>query len=89
VDIGSVFGIEVRGQMSRRTVQRIVLEKGVAADMQIVYEIWNPVVSVCPKRQVLNLIWQLDRDNLQFWFYITQAYSNKPSKDSEIELLYS
>jgi hypothetical protein len=38
-DIGNVFGIEVRGQMSRRTVQRTVLEKGVAADMQIVYEI--------------------------------------------------
>jgi chromosome segregation ATPase len=41
VEIGNELGIEVKGEMSTRTVQRTILEKGVAADMQIAYEVLN------------------------------------------------
>lgn len=38
-DIGSVLGVEIKQRVSARSVQRFVLEKGVAADIQIIYEI--------------------------------------------------
>jgi hypothetical protein len=38
-EVGKVFGITVKECMSKRTVQRCILEAGVAADIQLAYEI--------------------------------------------------
>jgi hypothetical protein len=39
VDIGNALGISVDRRMNKRSVQRCMLEQGVAADIQLVYEI--------------------------------------------------
>ena len=39
--VGHTFGIEIKGIMSRRTVSRSILEAGVAAKIQMAYEIKN------------------------------------------------
>lgn len=39
VEIGDALGIKVNRRMNKRSVQRFILEKGVAADIQLVYEI--------------------------------------------------
>lgn len=36
--VGRVFGVEVKGNMSQRTVQRVILEGGIAADVQLGFE---------------------------------------------------
>ncbi|PPR01504.1 hypothetical protein CVT26_015127 [Gymnopilus dilepis] len=41
VEIGKTLGIQVSRRINKRTVQRIMLEQGVAADIQLVYEILN------------------------------------------------
>jgi hypothetical protein len=38
-DIGAALGVEVTKAVSKRSVQRFILERGVAADIQLVYEI--------------------------------------------------
>jgi hypothetical protein len=39
VGIGKMLGVPIDSQPSRRTVGRIMLERGIAADIQTVYEI--------------------------------------------------
>jgi hypothetical protein len=39
VEIGNTLGIKVDRHVNRRSVQQFVLEKGVAADIQLVYKI--------------------------------------------------
>ncbi|KDR76527.1 hypothetical protein GALMADRAFT_67262 [Galerina marginata CBS 339.88] len=41
VEIGDALGVKVNRRVNRRSVQRFILEKGVAADIQLVYEIIN------------------------------------------------
>lgn len=37
--VGEILGIEVKGNMSKRSVHRAILEGGIAADIQLVFEI--------------------------------------------------
>ena len=39
VEIGNALGVKVKRHVSKRSVQRFILEKGVVADIQLVYEI--------------------------------------------------
>ncbi|THU99325.1 hypothetical protein K435DRAFT_777007 [Dendrothele bispora CBS 962.96] len=39
--IGHTFGVEIEDEMSRRTVSRANLEGGVAARLQVAYEVLN------------------------------------------------
>lgn len=39
VEIGNTLGVTIKRRMNKRSVQRFILEKGVAADLQLVYEI--------------------------------------------------
>lgn len=36
--VGRIFGVEVEGNMSQRTVQRVILEGGIATDVQLGFE---------------------------------------------------
>ena len=36
--VGRIFGVEVEGNMSQCTVQRVILEGGIAADVQLSFE---------------------------------------------------
>ena len=46
-DIGSVLGVEIKKRVSARSIQRFVLEKGVAADLQVIYEIIKSASKSC------------------------------------------
>jgi uncharacterized membrane protein YjjP (DUF1212 family) len=46
-DIGSVLGVEIKQWVSACSVQRFVLEKGVAADLQVIYEIIKSASKSC------------------------------------------
>jgi len=41
ISIGNVLGVTVDRQMNKRSVQRFILEQGIAADVQLVYEIFK------------------------------------------------
>ena len=39
VEIGNTFGVKINRSINKRSVQRFTPERGVAADLQLVYEI--------------------------------------------------
>jgi len=46
-EIGSVLGVEIKEWVSTRSIQHFVLEKGVAADLQVIYEIIKSASKSC------------------------------------------
>ena len=53
--IGGILGVGIRKSLSARSVQRFVLEEGVAADIQLVYEIIKSASKWCYHQK-----WNLD-----------------------------